>query len=279
MPSVVIRYMETVTSSTIICPQCGGENKIPTDSRFLECEFCGSSIFVDKSKVVNHYVVLSNFDQNEAIGNVKRWMAGNFHVKDLDKNAQIAQVYFYYFPLWYFKTNQGGVDKIYLQPAHSTPISEIKNIQIPAGDLKVYHKNEFDEKQFVSPDVLFESAQSWLQQSGVDASEVAEANLVHIPFYQVYYNYDGKQYSAMVEASSGKVYANLWPAKKETPFRMLFAGSILLFALASLVSFVIGLAVSTDESGLAMGEVIKIPAYILTAIPLIIISYYIAKKV
>ena len=271
--------METVASSTIICPQCGGENKIPTDSRFLECEFCGSSIFLDKSKVVNHFVVLSNFDQNEAIGNVKRWMAGNFHVKDLDKNAQIAQTQFYYFPMWYFKTAKDGVDKIYLQPAHSTPISEIKNIQIPAGNLKVYHKKEFDEKYFVAPDVLFDSARSWLEQTGVNTAEVAEANLVHIPFYQVYYNYEGKQYSAMVEASSGKVYANIWPAKKETPFRMLFAGSILLFALASLISFGIGLYMAEDVEGLAMGELIKIPAYILTAIPLVIISYYIAKKV
>ncbi len=271
--------METVTSSTIICPQCGGENKIPTDSRFLECEFCGSSIFVDKSKVVNHYVVLSNFDRDKAIGNVKRWMAGNFHVKDLDKNAQIAQVNFYYFPLWYFKAVQGGADKIYLQPAHSTPISEIKNIQIPAGDLKVYHKKDFNEKEFVSPDVLFESAKSWLEQSGVNTEQVAEANLVHIPFYQVYYNYEGKQYSAMVEASSGKVYANIWPAKKEAPFRMMFAASILLFGLASVVSFILGIFISEGAEGLAMGEIIKIPAYLVTAVPLIIISYYIAKKV
>jgi DNA-directed RNA polymerase subunit RPC12/RpoP len=269
----------TVTSSTIICPQCGGENTIPADSRFLECQFCGSSIFIDKSKVVNHYVVLSNFDQNQAIGNVRRWMAGNFHVKDLDKNAQIAQTDFYYFPMWYFKTVQGGADKIYLQPAHSTPISEIKNIQIPAGNLKVYHKKDFDEKYFVTPDVLFESAKSWLEQAGVNTAEVAEANLVHIPFYQVHYNYEGKPYSAMVEASSGKVYANIWPAKKEAPFRMMFAASIIFFVLASILSFVIGIFIAEDVEGLFYGEMIKIPAYILTAIPLIIVSYYIAKKV
>ena len=136
---------DEIISGTIICPQCGGENKMPTDEKFTECEYCGSVIYIDKRKVVNHYVVNSNFSKEQAEGNLRRWMAGNFHVKDLDKLAQIAQISFYYFPLWYFKTKDSSGDRIHLQPARSTPISDIKNIQIPAGNLKTFNKTDFNK--------------------------------------------------------------------------------------------------------------------------------------
>jgi len=272
--------LETIISSTIICPQCGGENKIPTDEKFLECEFCGSAIYIDKRKVVNHFVVTSNFTKEQAEGNLRRWMASNFHVKDLDKLAQQTQSNFYYFPLWYFKTKDSSGDKIYLQPAHSTAISEIKNIQIPAGNLKSYHKSEFAEKEFVATDVLYESAKSWLTSSGVNGDSISESFLVHVPFYHFYYSYKGQQYSALIEASSGKVYANIWPAKSEMPFKVLFGAAILLFFLASVISFVLAFVIYGDmEESLLLGEGIKIAAYGLTAIPLIAAGYYIAKKV
>lgn len=273
--------MENIVSNNIVCPQCGGENKMLPDEKFFECQYCGSAIYIDKRKVVNHFVVSSNFTQEQAIGNVKRWMAGNFHVKDLDKLAQITQVNFYYFPLWYFKTKDSSSEKIFLQPAHSTPISEIKNINIPAGSLKVFHKNEFDQKQFVNPDVLYDSAKSWLTQSGVNPDLISESSLVHIPFYQVYYNFKGAQYTCLVEASSGKVYANIWPAKSEAPFKILFGLSIFAFFVASLASYAIGYFVTGDSmvEAVAAGEGIKVVSYFLISIPLIFIAYHIAKKV
>lgn len=271
---------EEIISGTIICPQCGGENKMPTDEKFTECEFCGSVIYIDKRKVVNHYVVNSNFTKEQAEGNLRRWMASNFHVKDLDKLAQISQVSFYYFPLWYFKTKDASGDKIHLQPAHSTPISEIKNIQIPAGNLKTFNKNEFNINDFVKPDVLYGSAKSWLSQSGVNEESIAESFLVHVPFYQFYYNYKGQQYSALVEASSGKVYANIWPAKSEMPFRILFGAAILLFFLASLTSYAIAYIIFQDiELSLMSAEGIKLVLYFVAAIPLVMAAYYVAKKV
>lgn len=268
--------METLTTSKIICPQCGGENEIPVDEKFTECQFCGSAIFIDKRKVVSHFVIISNFKKEEAEGNLRRWMAGNFQVKDLDKLAQISQVTFYYFPMWYFKTGISGGDRIYLQPATSTSISEIKKINIPAGNLKVFNKKDFDIKDFITPDVLFDSAQNWLKDTGVSLDTIETSNLVHIPFYHFYYNYNGKQYSALVEASSGKVYANLWPAKSEAPFRIVFALSIIAFFLISIIALVLG---SMDRDFLLTVEFIKIFGYGLAAVPLILIAYFIAKKV
>ncbi len=272
---------DEITSSAIVCPQCGGENTLRADEKFIECEFCGSAIYIDKRKVVNHYIVSSNFGKEQAEGNLRRWMAGNFHVKDLDKLAQISQVNFYYFPMWYFKTNEASGDRIYLQPAHSTPISEIKNIKIPAGSLKPYNRSDFDVKDFVSVDVLYDSAKSWLSQSGVNPDTIAESNLIHVPFWHFYYTYKGRQYSALVEASSGMVYANIWPAKSEMPFKLIFAAAILIFALASIFSFAVAFIIegTLSETGLLMGEGFKAVTYFLAAIPLVAAAYVVAKKV
>lgn len=253
---------------------------MPADEKFTQCEFCGSTIYIDKRKVVNHYIVACNFSKEQALGNLRRWMASNFHTKDLDKLAQISQQTFYYFPMWYFKVQQGGADKIYLQPAHSTAISEIKHIQIPAGSLKPYNKKDFDVKEFVAADVLYESAKNWLTQSGVNPDTIAESSLVHVPFFHFYYTYKGQQYSALVEASSGKVYANIWPAKSEMPFRVLFVAAILIFVLASIVSYGLSFVLNGEfEESILIGEGIKIVVYGLAAVPLIGIAYFIAKKV
>ena len=273
--------MEIAKSSVIICPQCGGENKIQADERFFECEYCGSAVYVDKRKVVNHFIVNSNFSKEQAEGNLRRWMASNFHVKDLDKFAQITQQNFYYFPLWYFKVMDNAGDKIFLQPAHSTPVSEIKNIQIPAGNLKSFTMKDHKADEIVDADVLYESAKNWLQQSGVNTEDISESSLVHVPFYHFYYNYKDKQYSAIVEALSGKVYANLWPVKSEMPFRIMFAAAIVIYSLASILSFALAYAFSgkSFEGVLLLGEGIKLILYAVASIPLIAMAYFVAKKV
>jgi len=272
--------MQNITTSTIICPQCAGENKISVDDRFIECTFCSSAIYVDKSKVVTHYVVNSNFNQSTAEGNLRRWMAGNFQVKDLDKLAQIKNAKFYYFPMWYFKTSESSGEKLYLQPATSTSVSEIKKINIPAGSLKIYHKKEFNENDFVEPDILLTSAQKWLSDSGVDTNTLKEASLVHIPFFQFTYLFNGSEYTSLVEASSGKVYANIWPKKSETPFRVLFAAGVVIYLLVSILSLIIAFAVMKSKGQVLAGiEIIKLFGYALASIPLVIIAFMIAKKV
>jgi len=262
----------------IKCTQCGADVTVQQDETFIECPFCASALFLDKRKVVFHYVINSNFKPNEAEGNLKRWMAGNHTVKDLDLKATGIKSGFFYFPMWYFKTKDSSGDKIYLQPGASTSVSEIKKLQIPAGALKFYSKTEYPDEQMVKPDVLYDSAQQWLTSSGVDLSNVAEAALVHIPFYSFTYSFNSQSYTALVEASSGQVYANIYPAKSEAPFRVLFAMSIVGFVIASILSYVVAYMFG-DSDVLINGEVIKVFAYGLLSVPLIVMAYMIAKKV
>lgn len=131
----------------------------------------------------------------------------------------------------------------------------------------------------VEPDVLYDSAKSWLQSSGIDLNTVKEAALVHIPFYQFYYNFNNHTYTALVEASSGEVYANIFPAKSEAPFRILFGLSIAGYVITSILCFVIAFAISGHRDAFAYAEMIKVFAYALVSVPLIIMAYFVAKKV
>ncbi len=264
----------------IKCTQCGADVTVQQDATFIDCPYCGSALFLDKKKVVFHYVINSNFKPNEAEGNLKRWMAGNHTVKDLDKKCTITKTDFYYFPVWYFKTKDASGDKISIQPAATTSVSEIKKIPIPAGSLKFYEKELYNDDQMVKPDVLYDSAKTWLQSSGVDPNNIAEAALVHVPFYQFYYTYNNQTFTAIVEASSGQVYANIYPAKSEAPFRIVFTLSIVAFIVTTILCFVAAyLATGRGESPFIWGEVFKVVAYGLVSVPLIIIAYMIAKKV
>jgi DNA-directed RNA polymerase subunit RPC12/RpoP len=263
----------------IKCTQCAADVEVQQDETFIECPFCASALFLDKRKVVFHYVIACNFKPNEAEGNLKRWMAGNHTVKDLDKKAQMAKTSFYYFPVWYFKTKDTTGDKIYIQPAASTSVSEIKKIPIPAGSLKFYDQKQYNDDEIVKPDVLYDSAKTWLQNSGVDLNTIAEAALVHIPFYQFYYYFNNQTYTALVEASSGLVYANVFPAKSEAPFRVLFTLGIVAFFVTAIICFIIGFAMGDSEESLLYGEIFKVFAFGLVSIPLMIMAYFIAKKV
>jgi len=261
------------------CTQCAADVEVQQDETFIECPFCASSLFLDKRKVVFHYVIASNFKPNEAEGNLKRWMAGKHTVNDLDKKAQINKTSFYYFPVWYFKTKDASGDKIYIQPAATTSVSEIKKIAIPAGALKFYDQKLYNDSEIVQPDVLYDSAKTWLQNSGIDLNTVAEAALVHIPFYQYFYIFNNQTYTALVEASSGQVYANVYPAKSEAPFRVLFTMGIIAFFLTSILCFALGAAIGDSDGALINGEIFKVFAYGLVSLPLIVMAYFIAKKV
>ncbi|MCX7878466.1 MAG: hypothetical protein N2510_07495 [Ignavibacteria bacterium] len=264
----------------IKCTQCAADVTVQQDETFIECPFCASALFLDKRKVVFHYLIHSNFKPNEAEGNLKRWMSGNHTVKDLDLKSKIIKSEFYYFPVWYFKTKDSSGDKIHLQPAASTSVSEIKKLQIPAGALKFYDKNLHNEHEIIKPDVLYDSARQWLSDSGVSLETVREAALVHIPFYNFHYTYNGKTYTALVEASSGQVYANIYPAKSEAPFRVLFAMAVTAFILAGIVCYILAFVI-TDDFGEAVvaAEIFKIISYSLISVPLMIMAYVIAKKI
>ena len=219
-------------STEVHCAQCSGVLHPEAGQVFLTCPYCASAVYVDKSQVVFHFSLGCTVTPEAAAANLRRWMAGNQTVKDLDRKARVVGSTFQYFPVWYCKARANGRESVYLEPAAATSVSELKALAIAAGDLQKY--DPMLDAQAVAPTVPFSAMVQWLDNRSVRREQLAEASLVHLPIYLFKYEFGGQTYTALVEGSSGKVLANLFPPKAETPYLAVAIFATLGFLLLEL---------------------------------------------
>jgi DNA-directed RNA polymerase subunit RPC12/RpoP len=266
----------TVPTTSLHCTQCGGELHPDEGQIFLTCPYCGAAVFVDKSQVVFHWYLAPTLDEDEARASLARWMAGNQTVKDLDKKARLLSNAFEYFPVWYFKRQpSNGGEAIIVEPAAATSVSELRNLQLPAGDLRTYDPALDGQAQ--KPTVPLEAALEWMVQRQLPAGEINEQSLVHIPLYTFKYAYQGTNYTAVVEAGTGGVFANIYPAKAEAPYRLAGGLAALVFLCLATIPL-IGYAVN-DSSGLGIGLLVCSGLGVIAAPLLFALAAWVAAKV
>jgi hypothetical protein len=193
----------------------------------------------------------------------------------LDRKARVTSSVFEYFPVWYCKARSGSKEQVYLEPAAAISISEIKSLAIPAGDLQKYDQTL--DSQAVVPSVPFPAMLEWLAGRGVPAEQVVEAALVHLPVYLFKYEFNGRTYTAMVEGASGKVFANIFPAKAETPYFLVAAFSTLGYLVLSTFPLV-GFALD-PELGLFLGLGACLLGGALFAVPVFVVAAWVSAKV
>lgn len=232
--------MNTAPVTSLACTQCGGELHPDEGQLFLACPYCGATVYLDPEQVVFHWFLASTIDNTAAAGELNRWMSGNQTIKDLDKKSKVTEQNFQYYPLWYFLVRQGDRESTILEPGAALSITEITNLDLPAGDLRPY--DPANDAQSVAPSVPLETAKEWLLHKNPGA-EIKQGSLVHIPIYIVKYLFRNQTYTAVVEAGTGKVIANIFPAKAEAPY--LAAGGItalvyLCLAVLALTGFQTG---------------------------------------
>jgi len=271
--AIIGAMMEELTKK-IYCTQCGGEIHHDEGHIFLTCPFCESTIYIDKSQVVFHWYVEPTIKPDEVNSTLFRWMTGNQTVKDLDKKARLINKEFLFFPMWYFKVRvKGNGEAIILQPAAATSISELKNLRIPAGDLIKYEEKISVDAQ--PPTVPLEAARAWTNDNGTQG-DMLETFLVHIPIFVIKYMYQNHIYTAVVEASTGKVFANVFPAKSEAPY-YLVAGLAALVYLGLAIIPVFAVLFGNQASGIATA--ISVVLGIIAAPILFLLASWVASKV
>jgi hypothetical protein len=204
-------------------------------------------------------------------------MAGNQTVKDLDKKASVLGGSFEYFPVWYFKhRSPNKQEEIVLEPAAATSVSEISRLKIPAGDLRKYDRSL--DAQAHQPSVPLQAGLSWLRENrGFPAEEVVEKALVHLPLYTFKYSYLGHEYTALVEAGTGGVFANIFPAKAEMPYRVVGGLTAAVF-LCLATSPLIGAAIRRGE-GAALGLLVFLCLVAIAAPLLFALAARVAAKI
>lgn len=250
-----------MTGTTILCPQCGGENDLPSGLRLFSCGFCGTSLFADRSGVISYYRVKRLLDQDKARAALRRWMAGNDTVKDLDRKSRVEGFEAISFPMWMFRVDREGDETSYVAPAAPIPIPELMDLEIPPGRLEPY-ETAADGIEEAEVTVPVATARDWLDQRWT--GPVRETALVRVPLWRCRYRYRGSKFMALVDATSGAVLASVYPEKLESPYYLVVGMGFLLFAL----------------EGLAIGNpILKALAYLVTAIPLFGLAYWVARRV
>jgi DNA-directed RNA polymerase subunit RPC12/RpoP len=257
------------------CAQCGGTLHPDEGQLFLTCPYCGSAVYLDKSKVVFHWSLACTVTAEAAAASLRRWMAGNQTVKDLDHKSQVVSTTFQYFPLWYVKAKAQGRETVFLEPAAAISVSEIKSLDIPSGDLQKY--DPALDAQAVPPSVPLPAMLTWLAGRGVASNTVAETALVHVPIYIFKYQFAGKTYTAMVEGASGKVFANLFPPKAEAPYYLVAILAVAGFLLIS--SFPVIGYFSGQDIGVIVGLLACLVCGGLWAIPVFVLAAVVSAKV
>ncbi len=267
-------------ASHLECPQCGGENPLPSGARLLVCQFCDAALFVDRSGLVSHYRLPRLLGRGEAERSLRRWMAGNDTVKDLDKKATGVRLTPLLFPVWMFRRRGAGGEEVFAQPAAATPEPAVADLSVPAGKLEPYRggagggdgagddggddgAGDAAGEERVEATVPLETARGWLGQSHGDGA-LLESALVHVPFWRASYDFDGRSYNALVEASTGVVLASVFPEKAEAPYVLVAALGLLLFG----------------AEGLVIQDLFwKLLAYAVTAVPLLGLAWWVTRRV
>lgn len=267
--------MMPTTPTQLLCQQCGAPLSVEQGSQFVTCEFCQTTNFVDKSGAVLHYLVRDTVGEQEAIAALRRWMAGNDTVKNLDKKAQIGRPQFQLFPMWLVRMAQGSGEKVALKPAAALSVIEVTEMTIPASDLEPYDHGM--DAEAIIPTVPLETVKHWLAQDrGIAAGAIRETSLVHLPLFVCKYTFQNREFTAVVDAAAAKVYATVFPSKWEMPYLTLGCVSFVLYFLAALIP----LGGIMGGSGVtAVSILIYFIVAAVLAIPIFAVAAYISSKV
>ncbi len=236
-------------ATPLTCTQCGGELHPDEGQSFLVCPYCGATVYVDKSQVVFHWALAPTLDAQQALSALHRWMSGSQTVKDLDRKVKVAAQSFQFFPLWYFKAARAQGEFTGLELAAASSVTELRTLALPAGDLQRYDTAAVSD--VVDPNVPLETAREWLQQAN-PGSQLLESALVHVPIYIFKYVYQNQSYTAVVEAATGRVLANLFPAKAEAPYKIVAGVTAAFYLFLAFLSAIAG------NSSLTLGIILLI---------------------
>jgi LSD1 subclass zinc finger protein len=225
--------MERVATE-ILCRQCTAPLTVEPGADLVACQYCGTTNHVDRAQTVLHYMVRPTVRPDAAVAALRRWMAGNDTIKGLDQAAHIADPVYQLFPMWLVRAQRDGAEAVYLQPAAATTTRELKALTVPAADLEPYQGGGDDGA--IEATVPYNAMRGWLARDhDISPSTAVEAALVHVPIYMVAYQYEETRYSAVVDAATSGVFADVFPAKKELPYQIIAGVAFLANFLIALL--------------------------------------------
>ncbi|MCD1296076.1 zinc ribbon domain-containing protein [Methanocella sp. CWC-04] len=242
----------------IKCTKCGAPIAFDSGDKFAKCKYCDTQIFIDKSGAGFFYIMPYFIDQANAQGIFKRWTAGSLMARDLEATARIISFKQQYFPVYLFKRDVDGKEKVQVEPARSTTLPGLHSLKVPAGDIKIFDQNyDAGGIELLKPDI---DMAAYLPQLPGTAKEQA---LVFFPLWTIQYEYKGRKYDAVIDGSSGEVFSTDYPTRKAAPYFIIAAIAFIAFLIEGLIGVLLW------PVGFACGG-----ALALVTIPVVFIAAY-----
>ncbi len=192
----------------------------------MQCAFCESQIYIDKSGAGFFYVLPYQLDVNAANGVFRRWAAGSDKAKDLESTSRVVATTGSYFPVFMFRRDLDGRENVYVEPAKSTTLPGLHSLKVPPGDLKV-----FDQKYDIGGVDLEQPNIEMIAYLDKLPGEAKEQALVYFPIYSIDYDYGGRRYHVTIDGSSGEVFATFWPPRQAAGYYAIGIGGFVACAV------------------------------------------------
>ncbi len=247
----------------VACTQCGASIEPRAGERLLECPFCDTALVVDGSSTLIHEVMTPTVATEQVPAHLRRFLGGTSTVADLDRKAQLSEPRLEYFPFWAFTVVGAGGERVVLQPAAPSSLQGLQGIELPAGTTRPMNAEAIAAVPVVEPEVPLETAREWLTARYGEVT-IRQTVLYHLPMYRTPYSWQGRTYQAAVDGVSGKVFPADFPAKAEAPFVGVAALALIVFGLEGLV---------------IQNLVVKVAAYLVSAVPILAIAWLTSRKV
>lgn len=223
----------------IKCNKCGAPIQFEPGDKFVKCGHCDTQVYIDWSGAGFYYIMPYMIDGAAAQATFKRWAAGSKTAKDLDSLARVVALKQQYFPVYMFRRDEGGKEKVYVEPARSTTLPGLHGMKVLAGDIKVFDQNyNAGGIELVKPDI---DMTAYLPKLTGTAKEQA---LLYFPLWLLKYSFGGRDYDLVIDGSSGEVFVAEFPSRKGAPYMLIAVAAFAVFLVEGIIGLVLSFALS-----------------------------------
>jgi hypothetical protein len=247
----------------VACTQCGAAIEPRAGERLFECPFCNTALVVDGSSTLIHEVMTPTVPPERVPAHLRRFLGGTSTVADLDRKAQLGKQTLEYFPFWAFTVAGDGGERVVLQPAAPSSLQGLQGIELPAGTARPMGDEVTGGALLIEPEVPLETARQWLIERCGEVA-IRQTVLYHLPMYRTPYSWQGRAYKAAVDGVSGKVFPADFPAKAEAPYVGVAALALIVFGMEGLI---------------IQNLVVKLAAFMVSAVPILAVAWLTSRKV
>ena len=254
------------------CPYCGATFEVPKTVSVTVCPYCGTAIWIDSGeKVAEHYMYPDKTGFNRAFKNALGIAERQYPAPaDLAETATPKGGRLHFIPLYIYhikvvaecpKKEESGIEEDWttLSAVKKLPLGLSSTYRFALGSRRYFEPRRLERGVYHQPEV---SPERYIKKVSKKArgrakweascsrpkikDETRWEGIVHYPFWEIVYEYGGREYKALVDAVDGSVVYVEYPIEDSKKKKLLIGGSgFLLFpmGLGAYVGYKLGMPI------------------------------------